>query len=78
MQFGSKRNRGDIRESTVFRWTQEEVLRVRNGQGLFQFKGEYKQYFKVGFDLVDFPPHNSKVNSHFKFFELDINVSQAC
>ena len=51
----------------VFRWTQEEVIWVRNGQGWFQqkFKG-------------DFTPHNSKVKSHLKFTELGINASQAC
>ena len=27
---------------------------------------------------VDFTPHNSKVKSHLKFTELDINASQAC
>ena len=27
---------------------------------------------------VDFTTHNSKVESHLKFTELDINASQAC
>ena len=42
------------------------------GQGWFQFKGEYKQYFKVNFDGDYFPTHNSKDKSHFKFIELDM------
>ena len=61
-------------ELKVFRWTQEEVIWVRNVQGWFQlkFKGS-TLYFKV-----DFTPHNSKDKSHLKFTELDINASQAC
>ena len=61
-------------ELKVFRWTQEEVIWVRNGQGWFQlrFKGSTLHF------NVDFTPHISKVKSHLKFTELDINASQAC
>ena len=61
-------------ELKVFRWTQEEVIWVRNGQGWFQlkFKGRTLHI------KVDFTPHNSKVKSHLKFTELDINASPAC
>ena len=56
-------------ELKVFRWTQEEVIWVRNGQGWFQlkFKGS-TLHFKVGLTR-----HNSKFKSLLKF----INASQA-
>ena len=52
-------------ESKVFRWTQEEVVRVRNGQGWFQLKlkEEYLKHFKVGF----LPHLATQKLSHFKF-----------
>ena len=63
-----------LMEVKVFRWTQVEVIWVRNGQGWFQlrFKGSTLHF------NVDFTPHISKVKSHLKFTELDINASQAC
>ena len=55
-----------VRESKVFRWTQEEkeIIWVRNGQGWFQLnlketlQGRLKDYSLS---------HNSKDKSHFKF-----------
>ena len=38
-----------------------------------------EEYITLQGRLLDYSvPHNSKVKSHFKFIELDINASQAC
>ena len=47
--------------------------KVRYAKWTSRLTSRWTLYFKV-----DFTPHNSKVKSHLKFTELDINASQAC
>ena len=47
--------------------------KVRSTKWTSRLTSRWTSYFKV-----DFTPHNSKVKSHLKFTELDINASQAC
>ena len=54
-------------ELKVFRWTQEEVIWVRNGQGWFQLKFKGSRVHDTSMFKVDFTPHKSKIKSHFKF-----------